>query len=131
MRRLSLLAAVLLGVALGICLDFENTEAVNVDHDANGLIAMAINTSGTLCVLDENGDVWKVTNHARWIPSSLDPIPVPVSEIKFWHVNTIITFDNTAWVTVAGGSWEYIGAWPGGASPVQDQSWGAIKAGYR
>lgn len=131
MRRLGYMVAVLLGIALGLCFNWSQTQAVYVDHGASGIVAMAINTTGTICVLDDSGAVWKATNHARWVPAGLDPIPVPVSEVKFWHVNTVITFDNVAWVTVAGGSWECIGEWPGGASSSSAKTWGSIKAEYR
>jgi hypothetical protein len=57
--------------------------------------------------------------------------PVPVSTIKFWKQNLLVTKDNQAWVrdnTIH--SWSSCGPWPGGPVPTSPSTWGGVKGKY-
>jgi hypothetical protein len=77
------------------------------------------------------GVIWKLTGPGGWsTTTNIDPLPVPVSEVKLWDVDTIVTFDNVAWCIIAGGHWQDIGPWPQ-ASTTDPTTWGRVKSEFR
>jgi hypothetical protein len=68
-------------------------------------------------VLDHDGLVWTFSSGV-WERTPEEDPPIPVEEIKFWYGQRLVSMDNEAWRWV--GSWENLGAWPGGSSPVRD-----------
>ena len=85
-------------------------------------------------LLDSNGDVWGIFGGC-WLPfsTSAGPLPVPVSDLKFWHPNTIVTKSNVLWREAddGGGGWINCGPWPGGPIATESESWGGVKGKYR
>ena len=129
LKRIAYGSVAVLCLSLSFHLGAMSTRASYVDHSAIGIIAMSSNSYDDFA-MDENGQVWRLTGPGGWEPITVDPIPVPVSEVKLWDVDTIITYDNVAWCVIAGGHWQNIGPWPQ-ASPVESRSWGTIKSEFR
>ena len=129
LKRIAYGSAAVLCLALAFHMGAASTGASYVDHSASGIVALSSNDYDDFA-LDENGQVWRLSGPGGWVPTPTDPIPVPLSEVKLWDVDTIVTFDNVAWCVVAGGHWQSIGPWPQ-ASPVEARSWGAIKSEFR
>jgi hypothetical protein len=100
-------------------------QAGYVHHDALGLIAH----DNHMGFLDEHGVIWAFDDHNDWY-TSRDTIPIPVSQIKFWSTNQIVTVDNFGWISDLG-VWQEVSPWPGGQPvPTDTQSWGDIKNKY-
>ena len=86
--------------------------------------------------MDEQGQVWWLTeaNHeAQWAFAGTwpAPVPVPVSEIKFWSAagKYVVAIDNTGYLwDDYYGRWNMV-VWPGGQPvPTEGSSWGSIKS---
>lgn len=128
----SLLTALVLAVAVlvGYIVGTTTASSCYVDHSASGAIAFMRIPGNHPRALDEDGVVWEVEEGYGWRPDySVPPLPVPVSEVKFWQWDALITWDNHIW-RVSGVEWVDGGAWPGGASPVEATSWGKLKAEF-
>ena len=121
----------LLCLAAAFHLGALSARSTYVDHTATGVIAFGRFASPNR-VLDDDGIVWFADENPAtgWVvDSSIPPLPVPVSEVKFWAWDTFVTYGNEVW-RVGGGEWRSAGFWPGGASPVESRSWGRIKADF-
>ena len=128
-KRMAYGSAAVLCLALAFHLGAASIGASYVDHSASGIVALSSNDYDDFA-LDENGQVWKLSGPGGWVPTTIDPIPVLLSEVKLWDVDTIITYDNVAWCVIAGGHWQNTGPWPQ-ASPAELKSWGTIKSDFR
>ena len=128
MKRLLCGAIVLLAVAGAYHLGADTASSDYIDHYSTGVVA-ATSTTGDPLALDENGIVWKVDLSRNWVESSVNPLPVPVSQLKFWDETIVVTTDNTLWRYLHG--WQDCGQWPGGASATEQATWSAIKARYK
>jgi len=85
-------------------------------------------------ILTTSGDVWVVTMAADGtvVCSSFEAgIPVPLSEIKDWSFDGLITYDNQFWI------YDRYGNWHGGPIsclqspiPTENGTWGGVKGKY-
>jgi len=82
-------------------------------------------------VLDRNGEVWSLFSLSWDRRPTQDP-PVPISEIRFWQVNQLITHDDVAWAWSGYPDFEWvnIGPYPGTVS-VEAESFGSTKGRFR
>lgn len=132
MKRLLLGCLSVLALALAFHLGSATGRSEYVDPTAVGIVSMWAGNSNTPMVLDDGGTVWQyyATGHYWIVSSSVPPIPVSVSEVKFWNPWLLVTHDNHVWRNSWPG-WQDLGVWPGGATPVQEESWGKIKSEFR
>ena len=73
--------------------------------------------------------IWIFTSGESWFAFDF---PVPVSEVKFFDDQAIVTTSDVAWVFRAEiQGWQEIGPFPGGPVAQQSTSWGSIKAKHR
>lgn len=122
----------ILALALAFHLGATTANSTYVDPADMGVIAVWGNPGTNPRVLDENGVLWVVDENFGWLLSSeVPPPPMPVNQITFWDPGTIVTVDDHVWRRPGGsGDWVDCGAWPGSGSPVEQTSWGRIKASY-
>jgi hypothetical protein len=119
---LALTVAFLLGAQLG--------RAEYVDHSASGLVAMANVVTGPQA-LDENGAVWRFENQGWSGPSSWGPLPIPVSQVKFFiDEHRFVSGNNEAWVQMTETEWVNYGP-PPGMTATQPSTWGSIKSQFK
>ncbi len=85
-------------------------ESSYVDFSAQGLIGHH-QGNGQFWVLDEDGICWHYDWTVGWTQSYA--LPVPVSDIKFFTRQSIITFSNEAWIWRSD-HWENVESYPGG-----------------
>jgi len=95
-----------------------------VDHSGCGVVAMA-----DRWLLDEFGQVWWADPNG-WDPRPDDDIPVPVSEVKFWDNDALVTVSNELLYRTASG-WRNLGPWPGGPSPAEKTTWSELKSEFK
>ena len=133
MKKLFLAATVFAAVCFGYVVGSTTADCSIVDHGATGAVAFCPNLQGHPVALDQDGVIWQVDEDYGWVVwEQISPVPVPVSEIKFFGGNAFITFDHHIWRASSGsGTWEDGGVWPGGASAATPTSWGGIKARHR
>jgi hypothetical protein len=98
-------------------------QAGYVDHSTTGIVAwMEFMSVGGPTVLLDNGEVWNFSG-TQWVQHSSPPLPV--SQIKFWTTNFVISTANELWF----GEHNY-GA-PPGVVATQPSTWGSIKAQFK
>jgi hypothetical protein len=84
-------------------------------------------------VLTTSGEVWLVRPAPGTITCALyqAEIPVPLSEIRDWSFNCLITYDNQLWYYDRYGNWQ-----TGPISclqtpiPTENKTWGGVKGKY-
>lgn len=96
-----------------------SAQAGIVIHDGRPGIVATEGTEGIdlRYALDSFGRVWAGLGGGNWsrVPD-LDP-PFPVSEIKFWMCNNLITENDVLYMRGSPGQpWQSAGQWPGGSS---------------
>lgn len=112
-----------------------------VDHNAGGIVGLRVNWepsrgyagwNGYLLMAD--GQVLAYSGNPTGEPfsaSNLDPIPVPVSEIKIWGWRTLVTTSNEIWVVPPNEtSWVSIGTPPELPVSSDGSSVGELKGRY-
>ena len=132
MKRIMYGSVSILCLSLAFHLGALSARSTYVDHMSTGIIALSREPAPNR-VLGEDGVVWSADEDPAWgwqVDTSIPPLPVPVSQVKFWAVDTFVTFSNEVW-RVGGGAWQSAGYWPGGTSPAESTSWGEIKARFR
>jgi len=133
MRRLLLASAALMMLAIAFHLGSSTAMTCYVDHSALGIVALWHTQDYACHVLDEDGVTWEVLSSGIWNErQAYYPLPVPVSQIKYWGKTVLVTLDNEVWMKPdAEPTWVNCGSWPGSPSAVSHTSWSAIKAKYR
>jgi hypothetical protein len=128
-KKLMYASIAILCLAVAFHLGAVSARSTYVDHMASGIIShYHYNGGGHFWVLDEDGIVWYIDPDTGWYQSPA--LPVPVSQVKFWTRYSLVTFDHQTWF-YRNDAWEHVGSWPGSQTPVQESSWGAIKARFR
>lgn len=110
-----------------------SVQASMVDHGATGIVAQ----DGPWC-LDQNGNVWisylsdpPVPTGTCWQAHTSWNPPMPVSEIKFWSHESIITTSDHEWSKQGTNDpWVDCGAWPGVPLATEQSTWGKIKSTF-
>ena len=115
---LCLSVSLLIGFHLGV-------KSAGADFEPSGLI---VGVDDDYTFLLSNGKFYSFPG-TNWTNNSLYDIPVPVSDLKFWNFNTIVTKTDEAWVNTGGG-WIYAGVPPGGTA-TNTTTWGKLKSQYK
>jgi hypothetical protein len=118
---LALTIAFLLGAQFG--------QAEYVDPAATGIVAVTQYGSGLVSnsFLLDNGEIWRWWD--GWVRTNIAPLPVPLSDIKFFGNTWIVTQANEVWVGSSTG-WTNVGS-PGSGTATQPSTWGSIKAQFK
>jgi hypothetical protein len=132
MKRLMYLSVSLLCLALATLIGFhigQGTAGADIDTSNPGQVVGLANdgiNSDNALALTRSGDIWAI-RPSGWV--ELRQSPLPVSQIKFWSGNVIVSVDDVAYGW-NGTSWYQIGPYPGPTS-IQPTTWSAIKAQHR
>lgn len=142
------IAVCLFAVAVALLRPTQPASAGYVLPGAPGVVAMMpisensrLGASGFLLMEDET--VWGYDYYASLAPLANPPLyqdatqpglPVPVSEIRFWSPNGIVTNTGEVWTwdhdyDSNESEWRNLGA-PGGVVPTPSGSFGSVKQGF-
>jgi hypothetical protein len=109
--RLTVRTAMLM-LAVLLLLSVNRSWSGVVIHDGRpGIVSSAINDNAVR-VLDNLGHVWLPTSGGYVRSSEWDP-PMPVSQIRFWEREILITEDNALWMRFWPDGWTRVADWPG------------------
>ena len=89
-------------------------------------------------ILVEDGSVWEFNWESGWVSNSFVSPPCPVTDVKFWGINVVITKSNDLWAYNAKGDnypyyleWHNYGPWPGSSVPAEESTFGKIKSLFK
>lgn len=126
----------IIGVLIGIVVmqwGVNSQPSITTQLIASPIGSNYLNGSGILAivyqdVLDENGQVWRLSGseEACWTRLSDWDVPVQVDQIKLWSQLLLITNENIAWRNT-NGTWVNCGPWPGASVPAEQSTLGEIK----
>ncbi len=82
-------------------------------------------------IWDSAGQCWILPpgglNQGTYFRYVTGDLPVPISDVKFAEGSNIVTFSDECY-QLSDGQWIAYGAFPGGPTPVEQTTWGRIKA---
>jgi hypothetical protein len=117
-------------LALGYHLGARNATAQSPGGITVGGIADNGNTGVVI-----GRELWVMAD-TRYAPSPVTPYPIPGSSpVIACGANggngRVVLANGEEWWAYTGGPWTLVAVFPGGPTPVQQDSWGGVKARYR
>jgi hypothetical protein len=117
-----------------------------VDHASPHVVAFDVSTAAIEAgaygyMLAANGSVWRVEGHAntpRLIPAPDADPPIPVGQIKWWSLRTVVSMTGEVWqaywvqdVPPYHHEWANLGVLPVGPISNEQRSVGEFKADFK